>query len=240
MEELVQKIDELKEVLNANSVPLWLSIFCMIVPIAISIAVAIFAGVQHYQNKKLQKAISDKDLRVQMHGDILSIYDGNSMVQSTLVRASQGIAMILANPNLTLQWHNELLNVLHVLCQANNRAFLLLPQSESDLREVLRNIFCRFKAFCADINYYINSGAADWVRQQTWNKISTTYNIPLYNYYFLSINNIAADDFIKLCTNKDTERMDNEIREILELFHYEKFDKYFEPYLRMYSEEKKN
>lgn len=236
MEELVQKIDELKEVLNANSVPLWLSIFCMIVPIAISIAVAIFAGVQHYQNKKLQKAISDKDLRVQMHGDILSIYDGNSMVQSTLGRAGAGITTILAEPNQTFQWRIELHNVLQVLCQANNRAFLLLPQCDSSLREVLKNIFSKFQALCAEIDYYIFLGEAEKARQQAWTTIFATYGILINDYNALLYNGKAAETFIKLCSNEITTKMDNEVREILELFHYEKFDKYFEPYLRMYSE----
>lgn len=73
MEELSQKIAELIETLNKNSVPIGLTIFCMIVPIVISLAVAIFAVVQHYQNKRLQKNISEKELKVQMHGDILNI-----------------------------------------------------------------------------------------------------------------------------------------------------------------------
>lgn len=174
-----------------------------------------------------------------MHGDILSIYDGNSMVQSTLGRASKGIAIMFANPNLTFQWYNELLNVLHILCQANNRAFLLLPQSDNDLREVLKNIFSKFNALFAEIDDYINSGLADSIRQQTWSKINATYGILIDNYYLLSINKNAADDFIKLCSNEKTEIMDNEIKDILELFKYDKFDKYFEPYLRMYSEEKR-
>lgn len=249
MEDLIQKIDDLIKTLNANAMPLWISIVGIFIPILLSAIVIIITIYQHKKNKalqilinekneELQKKISDKELRVQMHGDILSIYDGNCMMQNALLRASKGVAILFANPNLTFPWYNELLNALHVLCQANNRAFLLLPQSDSGLREVLNNLFSKIQTLFAEISDYINSGAADLVRQQTWNKISPTHNIPINNYNLLSINYDATVDFIKLCTNKYTEKMDNEIRDILELFKYDKFDKYFEPYLRMYSEEK--
>ncbi|MDE7440322.1 MAG: hypothetical protein K2N23_07440, partial [Clostridia bacterium] len=86
----------------------------------------------------------------------------------------------------------------------------------------------------------INSGVAETVRQQTWNKINATYKIPINNYYLLSFNDNATEDFLKLCSNEKTQKMDDEIGDILELFKYDKFDKYFEPYLRIYSEEKEN
>lgn len=238
MEELTQKINELIEAINANSVPLWLSIIGMIVPIVISLAVAIFAIVQHYQNKRLQMAISDKELMVQMHGDILSIYDNLCIAQNTIGRVGDNIAIIFANPNLQYQWWNELLNAINLVCQANNRAELLLPKSDKMMRETLKNILKKVRELCQDVNDYVNSGMAELSRQQSWSNICATYGILMNDYNFLSYNGKAADDFIKLCANDATKRIDKEIKDILALYDYDKFDIYFEPYLRLYSEEK--
>ena len=75
MEELIQKIDELIIAINNNSLPLWLSIVGILVPIFISIIVAIQAYIQHNSNKQLQIYISEKESRIQMHTDFLAIYD---------------------------------------------------------------------------------------------------------------------------------------------------------------------
>ena len=236
MEELTQKINELIETINTNSVPLGLSIFCMIVPIIISFAVAIFAIVQHCQNKRLQKTISNKELMVQMHGDILSIYDNYCMAQETIGRVGDNIAVIFANPNLQFQWGNELLNAVKMVCQAYNRSELILPKSDKKLREILKNVLNKFRDLCKDVDDYVNSGMAELSRQQSWGNISATYGVLMNDYNFLFCNGKAADDFIKLCRNDATKKMDNEIKEILALYEYDNFDVYFERYLRLYSE----
>lgn len=236
MDELTQKIDELVATLSSNSVPLWLTVFCMIVPIVISLAVAIFAVVQHYQNKRLQRAISDRELRVQMHGDILSIYDNYCLAQHTIGRVGENIAIIFANPNILFRWSNELLNAVNIVCQANSRAELLLPQTDEGLREILKNLLNQLRTLCKGINDYINSGKADLNRQQAWNTVFATYGISINDYNLLSFNSNATDTFIKLCSNDDTKEMDKEIKDILNLYEYDRFDKYFEPYLRMYTE----
>lgn len=236
MEELTQKINELIETINANSVPLWLSIFCMIVPIIISLAVAIFAVVQHCQSKELQKNISNQELKVQMHGDILSIYDNHCVAQNTIGRVGDNIALIFANPNFLMQWSNELLNAVNLVCQANNRAELLLPQSEKKLREVLYNLLNLIKTLFKKINDYVNSGNLEFNRQQAWSTVFATYGIPVNDYNLLSLNSKATEAFIQLCSNNITKKMDEIIKHILTLYEYDKFDKYFEPYLRMYME----
>ena len=50
----------------------------------------------------------------------------------------------------------------------------------------------------------------------------------------------AYDAFLKLCANETTEAINNTILEILTLFEYDKFDKYFEPYLQTNYLEKEN
>lgn len=236
MEELVQKIDELIKALNRNSMPLWLAIIGMIVPIVISILVMGFAIYQYKQNKKLQKAISEKELRVQMHGDVLSIYDNHFIANTVLSKAKNGVAAFFAYPSIFSQWNNELFNATSLVCQTNNRARLLLPQSDELLITKLKDILEQLNTLNKEINEYINSGKAEYYRQQAWSIISATYQIPMYDYNSLSFNRNATEDLIKLCSNDDTNKIDSKITELLKLYDYDEFDKYFVPYLRMYTE----
>lgn len=107
MEELIQKIDELIENLNSNSMPLWLSIVGLIVPIIISVAVAIIAIVQHYQNIRLQKIISYRDYKAQMHTDILRIYDDLCLAQNKIFGPDNGMHVIFSGA-FTLTNGNDL------------------------------------------------------------------------------------------------------------------------------------
>lgn len=52
----------------------------------------------------------------------------------------------------------------------------------------------------------------------------------------LMSNPIAYDAFLKLCINDTTKEINEKITEILDLLTYDKFDVYFEKYLRMDAE----
>ena len=124
MEELIEKIEELIIVINNNSVPLWLSIVGILIPIFISIVVAIQAYIQHNSNKKLQMYISEKEARIQMHSDFLTIYDSFCIAQKCIGPSRNKIDEIFANPNFLSQWYDDLHKALFGLCQSTNRACL--------------------------------------------------------------------------------------------------------------------
>lgn len=237
MEELVQKIDELIMTLNSNSIPLWISIIGVFVPILLSIAVIAITITQNAQNKKLQKMISDKELKVQMHGDILSIYDGHVLLLDAVSKVGDNIASILFNPKLTSQWYNELYNAGKVLYKVNDRAALLLPQRDIDLRNVLKSVLSKYETMMKEVFNYINSGAAEFSRQQAWKTIGAAYKIQINDYNALSSNSKATKEFIKLYSNATINKINDEIKEIRAALKYDKFDKYFEPYLSIYTEQ---
>ena len=95
MEELIQKIDELINAINNNSVPLWLTIIGILVPIAISLLVW---WQSHQQNKKnislqkqiteseerLQKEISSKEIKVQISKQDLIKFTSFCTVKETI------------------------------------------------------------------------------------------------------------------------------------------------------------
>ena len=244
MEELIQKIDELINEISANSVPLWLSIIGVFVPILLSLLVLWQGYRQNKRNielqqqitnseEKLQKEISAKEIKVQMHGDFLKIYDDFCVAQSVIGKAKDNISNIFSNPNIALQWTNDLINANNGVCQAMNRAHLLLPTSDKQFLEVLKNAFEKYRELTSKVIDYTNTGTAEFYRNQTWSKICQTYNIAYGDYMALSNNPIAYQDFMKLYSNKETEVINVIIKDILPLFEYDKFDKYFEKYLRV-------
>lgn len=233
MEELIQKIDELIIAINNNSLPLWLSIVGILVPIFISIIVAIQAYIQHNSNKELQIYISEKESRIQMHTDFLAIYDSFCIAQNCIGPSRNKINEIFANPNLMSQWYNNLYQASSGLCQSTNRALLLLPERDTDLRNILDHLFKEYKSLVEQINDYITSERVEHDRRQAWEKLNPQYGICAGNYVMLSSNPSACGDYIKLFSNETTQQISEAIKKILTLFEYEKFDKFFEPYLRI-------
>ena len=240
MEELLDKIDELVIAINSNSIPLWLSIVGILIPIFISIVVAIQAYIQHNSNKKLQIYISEKEARIQMHSDFLTIYDSFCVAQNCIGTARDQIDEIFAIPNNFIQWYNDLRQASFNLCQATNRALLLLPQQDIELRNILDSTFRKYRELANIITEYISSGKVENDRGQAWGKLSPQYGIYVGNYTMLSSNLAAYGDYIKLFSNEKTKQISETIKELLPLFEYEKFDKFFEPYLRINSDMKEN
>ena len=253
MEELIQKIDELINAINNNSVPLWLTIIGILVPIAISLLVW---WQSHQQNKKnialqkqittseekLQKEICSKEIKVQMHGDILKIYDDFCLAQNTIGYAKDNVHTIFSNFNsnngisFPLQWINNVTAASNILCQSVNRAKLLLPSEDEELRTILESIWKKYKELKAKVDEYFYSGAAFTHANNAWLIIGPRFNIMAGDYNTLMSNPIAYDAFLKLCINDTTKEINEKIAEILDLLTYDKFDVYFEKYLRMDAE----
>lgn len=250
MEELMQKIDELINAINNNSVPFWLTIIGIFVPIAISLLVW---WQSHRQNKKnialqkqitaseerLQKEISSKEIKAQMHGDILKIYDDFCFAQNTIGYAKDNVHTIFSNFNsnngisLPLQWINNVTAASITLCQAFNRAKLLLPSEDKELRTILESIWGKYKDLKAKVDEYFYSGVAFNRSNNAWLIIAQRFNISVGDYNALTGNPMAYDAFLKLCINATTKEINAEITEILDLLTYDRFDVYFEKYLRI-------
>ena len=241
MEELIQKIEELIKVVENNGVPVVLTWVGILFPIIISILVIIQTAIQASRNKKFQKYISDREVKVQMHTNFLNIYDAFCTAQNTIGKAQDNISVIFSNQNDAFQWTNELITANNGVCQAMNRARLLLPNKDNEFLSALQTVFYKYRDLMGKVLYYINSGAATNCRNQTWAKISQTYGIAFEDYATLVKTPMAFQDFIKLNSNDTTNEINDLIKELIPLFEYEKFDKYFEKYVRIeLSEESKN
>ena len=252
MEEVLQKLTELINVLENNSVPLWLSIFGIIVPIIISVAVVIITIINNRRDKDLQrqineknteleKRLSDRDVRIQMHADFLKIYDDFSFAQNAIGMMGGRSYLIFSNFStingvcLPTVYVNNLNTALNVLCQARNKAKLLFPENEGDLRAAIDNIYNKYKNIKIKINEYYYNELAYNTYQMAWAKLQSIGYV-FQDYNLLMNNKQQYDTFLLNCKTADTEKIDKEIEELLKLFEYDVFDIYFEKYLRIDAE----
>lgn len=256
MEEIVQKMDQLIMVMNQNSIPAWITVLGIFVPIILSIIVLLQSCIQNKKNiqlqeqieqnsERLQKELSEHEERVQMRGDILKIYDDFCFAQSVIVGGGGKIHVIFSNfnnygtnniLNIPTQWINDVNRAINLVSQAVNKSNLLLPSSDEDLRKILEETYEKIKAIRDKADFYFRSGRAYSVSEAAWTAIAP-YNIGRHDYYTLMNNPPIYENFLKLCANDSTNEIEQLIKELRPLFDYDKFDKYFEPYLQMSSTE---
>ena len=254
MEGIIEAINRLIEAVNQNSIPFWVTCVGIFVPIIISVSVAISSCVQNKKNNKLQKeieessekfqsAINMREEYIQMRDNFLKIYDDFCLAQSILVRMHRSVHVIFSNYlavngyTVPYQLVNDVNNVENTICQALNRAKLLLPCEDENLRNTLEVIHSKFMGLCGKINSYYYEGYSTSTSENAWNVISSN-GIVRYDYYTLMRNTLLYDSYLKLCDTDGTKEIERLIEELLPLFDYDKFDKFFEPYLQMSSVER--
>ncbi|MGN1315540.1 MAG: hypothetical protein ACI4VW_00550 [Acutalibacteraceae bacterium] len=251
MEELIKEVKELGQIINENAVPQWINIVGIVVPIFISIMVVVITIIQHKKNKQLQveinkksenlqRELSKKEIKVQMHSDIMKIYDDFSIAQKALLFTGGKSHVVFSNFNnmngiiIPMNYVTGINMAANTLSQAINRAMLLLPKQDKEFRDLLKTILEKYINLYLQVNDYFNSGIAYNVSNIAWQQICQIYsNIPLYDFSMLIGNQQAYNTYLEKCRTETTVEIDEKTTELLELFKYEKFDVYFEKYLKM-------
>ena len=236
MEEIVQKLDELIKAVNSNSALDWIAV---LIPIALTIVIILQSVFHHRENKKMQQMVSDRDIKAQMHNDFLKIYDDIACAQNIVCITDGKSELILSNFDFNSNsinapiWVGNLKNAAINVCQAANRARILIPEEDKKFCEVITNIWEKYKELTFKIASYFDSGKAHDKSQDAWDTISIKYGIPRETYQAFAVNRNACDDYIKLCATAETEEINKLIKEFTELLKYENFDRHFEKYLRI-------
>ena len=242
MEEIVQKLDELKNIIENNSIPKCLEILGVIVPIIISLVVFGVSSHQFSINKKLQTQISNRDIKAQMHTNFLKMYDDIAFAQNLVGTSGKRCEKILANFDVNSYfitapaWVSSLANSAGNLCQASNRVKIFLSDEDKEFKNIIINIWKKYEQLIIKISSYYYDGKANYNAQNAWDKINKIYGIPQWTYAGFIANYKAYEDYINLCTNDETQEINKLIEEFLKLFDYDKFDVYFEKYLRIDTE----
>lgn len=202
-------------------------------PILLSALLIIQNFIIDLRNKKLQKEIHNRDIRLRRHDDILSIYSIYYDVMSLLYTSNFVFEVKQGNVNYVMNYYNNLFLMKNNILRKLDIANLLFRHSDSELFEVIET---RFKLAVEIINKYLAYINGNFVNTATdsWNKICKLQ--PLlspYNYLLLHQNQSILNDFLKMCETDETKELDKLLEQYNEQHSYEKFDIYFEKYLGM-------
>ena len=256
MKEIIEAINRLIDTINQNSTPAWVTYVGIFVPISISVTVAILSWFQNKKSNELQKeieessknfqsALNNHEEYVQMRDNFLKIYDDFGSAQSILVHMSKRVHIIFSNFTAINGYSEpyqlicDIKSTANIICRAVNRASLLPPREDKDFRSILHNIHEKYLILCEKISSYFYNNHALMTSENAWDLITKSSNIARYDYSTLTKNPPLYDNYLRLCDTDETKEIEKLIEELLPLFEYEKFDKYFEPYLQMISVERK-
>lgn len=245
MEEVIQTLNEIVKAINDNSVPVCIAIIGTFVPIIISIAVFFQSYRQNKRHRELQEQMDEsnatlqrelnmRDMKVQMHGDFLKVYNDFCYAQNVIAYGKDQVHVIFSNvTNMSIQWVNDINHASRIICQSVNTAKLLLPKSDTSFSATLESIYQKILDFQKEVNTYYHGGQAGAVWNNAWRTVSSAYGIVAGDYYSLMNNAVAYDAFLKLCANEKASQINDMIKETISLFEYDKFDILFLPYLQM-------
>lgn len=253
IEDICLEIEKLNATLSNNSIPFWLSAIGVFMPMILTVLVAWQSYRQDKKTNELQKQIEkdneklqrELDIRaekVQMRGEVLKIYDAYCMAQSVYGRGKEKIhilfSYVLYNNNMMdpYAFVSSLNNANSEMCNSLNRAKLIFPVSDMEIRSVLETVYIKSCELTRKCEQYLYSGEA----YNTAYEASITLGAPANNQatFIDFINNIFNNSALsnklwKLCQTEKTKEIDRDIDGLLKLFEYKKFDVYFEQYLRM-------
>jgi len=239
MEEIVKKIDELINVVENNGVPVLLTWVGILFPIFISIVVIFQTAIQASRNKKFQKYISDRDIKVQMHTDILKIYDDFCVAQNSLTMIKGRIHIIFSDfytqqngqliPVSTIE---TLISSLNKIVQARNKAGLIFPDTDKHIHSIIKNINDKYKKLCIDFEDYLNSGVPYQKYLSAWEEMKK-FNFQPNSYHVLTSSPAHYQTFLESCKTQTTNDMEKNVDDLLELFRNENFDEYFKKYVQI-------
>lgn len=202
-------------------------------PILLSALLIIQNFIIDSRNKKLQKEIHNRDIKLRKHDDILSIYSVYYEVMDLLYSSNFVFEVKQGNINYVMNCRYNLVSLRSNIIRKLDLATLLLKRSDNELFKIVET---RFKLAIEIIDkylYYINGNFVN-TATNSWNKICTLNpTILRYNYWTLQQNQDNLNDFLKMCETDETKELDKLLEQYNEQHSYEKFDIYFEKYLGM-------
>lgn len=231
MEEIIQILNEIKEIMAANTTPLFLTVITGIMPLILTSISVFSAIVQYKQNEKLQKEIYNRDMRMQRKENVLQIYNAFSDAQNVVNMGNQNLAATFSNPDELNRWLMELNNAGRLICKATNQVNLFFKKSDTEFVTAIENCQEKFIEFLKSLWQYINSGKAQLDYNNAWSIIGPQLGNDMWNTVSLWQNPVLWQKFIQLCDTDDVKCLKKQGDEFLVYLTYDKFDCYFEKHL---------
>ena len=232
MDEIIKSLDNIADAINGDALTMCLSIIFAVVPIVLTIITIVLSVRMDKQNKKLQKAIADRDTVNQTRQCVLDIYNAYLDAFHLTGQANGNVLDIFVSDQSYYTWANDVENKNREIMYAYNRAKLML--NDPQLIETLKNGFNAFSALNDSVKSYIFTGTPSRTIQNAWYTFSQSHpNIQIGNYYALAQDSVLGNEFRKLCSNTYTDGIQKNIEVYMAVVGSDDFDEKFKKYLQI-------
>jgi len=223
MDEVIKSLDNIADAINGDALTMCLSIIFAVVPIVLTIITIVLSVRMDKQNKKLQKAIADRDTVNQTRQCILDIYNAYLDAFHLAGQANENVSDIFVSDQSYYTWANDVDNKSKEIMYVYNRAKLML--NDPKLLETLKNGFDAFSVLNGSVKAYIHTGVPSRTIQNAWNIFYQSHpNIQIGNYYVLAQDSVLADEFRRLCSNSYTDGIQKNIEMYISVVGNDAFD----------------
>ena len=204
-----------------------------LIPIVLSALLIVQNFIINYRNKKLQKEIHNRDIRLRKHDDILNIYYTFYEFTDLLYTSNFIYEVKQGNISYVMNYRNNLMIIRYNLLKKLDLAALLFKRNDNEFYVIIEE---RIKLSIEIIDKYLGYIQGNFynVATQAWEKVIRINNaIQMYNYNSLYMYEDNLIDFLKMCETPETKELDTLLYKHKEMHKYENFDIYFEKYLGM-------
>ncbi len=239
MEEIVAVLQKIADSMGQNTVPTWLAIIGIVVPIILT-CVSIAQGFttrklsirMEEQNRELQKQLHNRDVINQSRECVLEIYNTYRSALNLALQADKNVADIFTSDQNYYQWGMSVQNMQMNVMSAYNRAKLMVG-TDAEMINYLNKCWQAFAGLSTTIDRYVGTGIPSSTIQNAWAQFSAKYAIYIGDYGSLYRNRVMREEFMKLCENTYTQEIQEKITSYINLVGCEDFDKHFEKYTRI-------
>lgn len=230
MDELIKAINNVSEACN-NSLPLWVSVVNIIVPILLTIVTIILSVRMDRQNKGLQKELSNRDMANQTRGNILDFYNSFYKGLNVVLQAKENVAEVFISEQSFYKWAIEIESVNTEILRSFNQAKLMLDDKE--ILGQMRSAKEEFSRLYTAVSYYVSSGIPSQTILNAWNEFKKQYDIQVGDYYKLLLNSEQKEAFVILCKNSYTINIESLIQRYIDVVGSNNFDEPFKKYVQI-------
>ena len=231
MEQLITVLQSIAESLNNDAVPIWVMYLSSLGPVILTAITAYLAWKQHQQNQQLQKDIANREYANMLRQNMLDIYNAHFEALHLIKPASDNVPDLFSSPNSFIAWSQALDNAYAAIIKANNQARLMI--ADDDLLTATSKCQNALGELLSYVSDYIQKGLPMTVIQNAWNTIFAKYGIPYNDYYTLSLNLPAKEEFWKLCENRHTQEIQKRMKAFIETLDGDQFDIHFKKYIQI-------
>lgn len=193
MEQLITILQSIAETLNNDAVPTCVLYLSSLGPVILTAITAYLAWKQHQQNQQLQKDIANREYANMLRQNMLDIYNAHFEALHLIKPASDNVPDLFSSVNSFMPWAQALENAHAAIIKANNQARLMI--TDTDLLEATSKCQNALGELLFYISDYIQKGLPMTVIHNAWNTIIAKYGIPYNDYYTLSLNLPAKEEF---------------------------------------------